>query len=95
MRCCPTSKAGRTGVVLAFAFVTYAASAQSTAPADPAPGANRLARLVALGRLWGEIKYFHPYLAYRPIDWDSAFVAAYPRVGEPSISAPLGASQRE
>ena len=40
----------------------------------------RIARLAALGRLWGEVKYFHPYLAYRPIEWDSAFFAAYPLV---------------
>jgi C-terminal processing protease CtpA/Prc len=39
-----------------------------------------LARLVALGRLWGAVKYFHPALLSRPINWDSAVVAAVPRV---------------
>jgi len=31
--------------------------------------------------VWGTIKYFHPYLAYRDdIDWDAALVAAIPNV---------------
>ena len=37
-------------------------------------------RLAALGRLWGAIKYFHPYLAYKNIDWDGAVVKAIPQV---------------
>ena len=37
-------------------------------------------RLAALGRLWGAIKYFHPYLAYKDIDWDGALVKAIPQV---------------
>jgi C-terminal processing protease CtpA/Prc len=36
--------------------------------------------LAALGLLWGAIKYFHPYLAYKDIDWDSALVKAIPQV---------------
>jgi C-terminal processing protease CtpA/Prc len=35
--------------------------------------------MVSLGRLWATIKYFHPYLASRSIDWDSALVATVPR----------------
>ena len=38
------------------------------------------ARLASLCRLWGTIRYFHPYLAYRTINWDSAFSAAVPLV---------------
>jgi hypothetical protein len=41
-------------------------------PAAPAP-AERLVRLV---KLWGVVRYLHPYLAYRDLDWDAAFVAA-------------------
>jgi C-terminal processing protease CtpA/Prc len=37
-------------------------------------------RLAAVGRLWGTIKYFHPYLAYRDIDWDGALVRAIPQI---------------
>ena len=40
----------------------------------------RIERLASLGRLWVSIRYFHPWLAYRPIDWDAALVAAVPRV---------------
>src|SRR5215510_418083 len=37
-------------------------------------------RLADLGRLWGAIKYFHPYLAYKDIDWDGALVRAIPQI---------------
>ena len=33
---------------------------------------------MALGKLWGTIGLFHPYLAYRNINWDSALVVALP-----------------
>ena len=36
--------------------------------------------LAALGRLWGAIKYFHPYLAYKNIDWDGTLVKTIPQV---------------
>jgi C-terminal processing protease CtpA/Prc len=43
--------------------------------------AARVERLVSLAKLWGAIKYFHPYLAYREdIDWDRALVEAIPKV---------------
>ena len=44
-------------------------------PEDP-----RVARLVGLARVWGTVKYFHPYLAYREIDWDKALVETIPKV---------------
>ncbi|HKQ06277.1 MAG TPA: S41 family peptidase [Blastocatellia bacterium] len=37
-------------------------------------------RLAALGRLWGVVKYFHPFLAYKEVDWDAALIKAIPRV---------------
>lgn len=40
----------------------------------------RVERLVNLCKLWGAIKYFHPYLAYKDIDWDAALIKAIPRV---------------
>ncbi len=40
----------------------------------------RIERLVALGKLWALIKYFHPYLAYKTIDWDEAFAQAIPEI---------------
>jgi C-terminal processing protease CtpA/Prc len=42
---------------------------------------SRIERLVSLCKLWGAVKYFHPYLAYRDdIDWDAALVSAIPQV---------------
>jgi hypothetical protein len=47
----------------------------------PSPESKRIERLVRLCKLWGAVKYFHPYLAYRDdIDWDAALVAAIPKV---------------
>lgn len=37
-------------------------------------------RLASVGRLWGAIKYFHPYIAYKDIDWDGALVKAIPQI---------------
>lgn len=37
-------------------------------------------RLADLCRLWGKVKYFHPYLAYKQIDWDQALVETVPKV---------------
>jgi C-terminal processing protease CtpA/Prc len=45
-------------------------------------------RLSGVCRLWGAVKFFHPYLAYRAIDWDAALIAAIPRILEaPSADA--------
>jgi hypothetical protein len=44
-------------------------------------GSARIDRLIALCKLWGAVKYFHPYLAYRgDIDWDKALLATIPEV---------------
>lgn len=37
-------------------------------------------RVATLGELWTTIKYFHPQLAYRDLNWDSALVDVMPRV---------------
>ena len=70
----------RLGLLLALAVVPgpRAALHAQTAALDSV----RLERLAALGRLWVSIKYFHPWLAYRSIDWDAALVAAVPRVND-------------
>ena len=52
------------------------ARAQDQKPAeDP-----RVARLVGLAKVWGTVKYFHPFLAYRDIDWDKALIETIPKV---------------
>ena len=40
----------------------------------------RIARLVGLAKVWGTVKYFHPYLAYRDVDWDKALIETIPKV---------------
>jgi len=40
----------------------------------------RIARLAGLAKVWGAVKYFHPYLAYREIDWDRALIETLPKV---------------
>lgn len=48
-------------------------------PAAPKP-ASEIERLTHIGRLWGTVRYLHPWLAYKEIDWDAALVQAIPRV---------------
>jgi C-terminal processing protease CtpA/Prc len=55
-----------------------AATAQTTLPQTNT--FSEQDRLIATGRLWGTVKYFHPYLAYRKIDWDKALVDALPKI---------------
>ena len=40
----------------------------------------RIARLAGLCELWGVVNYFHPFIAYRDINWDDALVKSIPRV---------------
>jgi hypothetical protein len=71
----------------ALLFLCLGMSSTIPAPANAqAPSAVqdaervRIERLASLGRLWGAVKFFHPYLAYRDIDWDAALIAAIPKV---------------
>ncbi len=56
------------------------ALAPLTLSAQSAADSVRVRRPVALCKLWNAARFLHPYLAYRDIDWDSALVAAIPRV---------------
>lgn len=66
-------------VAALFLCVVYAPRI-AEAQGSPVRDSVQIARLASLGRLWGAIKFFHPALVSRPIDWDSALVAAIPRV---------------
>jgi hypothetical protein len=44
-------------------------------------------RLAQVCKLWGRIKYLHPYLAYRDIDWDAALLNALPKIMASSDAA--------
>jgi hypothetical protein len=48
------------------------------AAAEPMP--DRTARVVGAARVWAKAKFFHPYLAYKDLDWDAAFVKALPKI---------------
>jgi C-terminal processing protease CtpA/Prc len=41
-------------------------------------------RLAGLGKVWGTVKFFHPAMAGREIDWDKALVEAIPLVRKAS-----------
>jgi hypothetical protein len=58
-----------------------------TTPNNSALDSTKVTRLASFCKLWGTLKYFHPYLAYRSIDWDSAFVYAAKEVEESKGSA--------
>src|SRR4051812_47635638 len=59
-------------LVLLLLFALGApAYAQAPTPLD---------RMTQLGRLWGTVRYLHPYLMDRDVDWDAALVAALPKV---------------
>lgn len=65
-------------------FQTSQAQTQTSAEPSgkPAPSGEetRVARLAGLAKVWGAVKFFHPYLAYREINWDKALIETLPRV---------------
>lgn len=63
-------------LALLVGLLAPAVLAAQGAPSDSV----RVERLAALGRLWGAVKFFHPALASGGVDWDSALVAAIPKV---------------
>ncbi|WP_241759405.1 S41 family peptidase [Pyxidicoccus parkwayensis] len=65
------------GVCLALLVVSGAA-AQQAKPEEQER--TRLQRLTALGELWGQVRYRHPWMLSRNIDWDAAFMNAVPKV---------------
>ncbi|HEX3528593.1 MAG TPA: S41 family peptidase [Thermoanaerobaculia bacterium] len=68
-------------LILAVFLLSLPAFAAEPVPAIQAVQPSlTLDRLVQVGRLWGTVRYLHPYLLYREIDWDAALVAALPRV---------------
>src|SRR6185503_8849503 len=68
----------RSAGILLATFL-YAHSLALDAKEAP-PEALRIERLANLCRMWGAVKYFHPQLAYRDVDWDAALMAAIPKV---------------
>lgn len=52
-------------------------------------------RLASLARLWGTVRYLHPWLAYKDIDWDAALLRTIPRVRTASSREEYAAAVRE
>ena len=52
-------------------------------------------RLVTVGKIWGQVKFFHPWLRHKPIDWDAALVKALPRMREASTDQEFAAAVNE
>ena len=64
-------------VLLVFAVSFSCSNVRAT---DKQLDATSTERLVSLCKVWGTVRYLHPYLAYKDIDWDAALVAALPKV---------------
>jgi C-terminal processing protease CtpA/Prc len=67
------------------AAVDVAPSPRSSAPPRPADEDKdgpdrRINRLVRVAKVWAAVRWFHPYLFHRSIDWDRALVDALPRI---------------
>ncbi|MGC1380448.1 MAG: S41 family peptidase [Candidatus Baltobacteraceae bacterium] len=69
-------------LAVSIAFVASPSGRAAQAPAAPSPDE----RLFSLARLWGDVRYFDPWMAYRDIDWDAAALAAIPEVENASSS---------
>src|SRR5262245_10946841 len=64
------------GLVLLLGVIGGPARGEEKAPATR----EQLQRLVTVCKVWGTIRYQHPFLAYQDIDWDAALVKALPKV---------------
>lgn len=81
MTCKSLSQAGLLALFIFFSFKSVANdSADPPTPDTSAFSDGRTHELADLARTWGAVKYLHPYLAYREIEWDEALIEAIPRV---------------
>lgn len=67
------------------ALVSTATSARAAPDGRAAPAvAGKLPstpdRLIAVARAWAKVKFHHPFLGYKEIDWDAALVTAIPAI---------------
>lgn len=61
-----------------FLFFIALVLAPRISTAEPFP--DRGERVIGAGRVWSQIKFFHPWLGYKTIDWDGAFLQALPKI---------------
>jgi C-terminal processing protease CtpA/Prc len=60
-------------IAASIALFLLSSAAFSAEPVD---------RLTHVAKLWGTVRYLHPWVAYKDVDWDAALVAAIPKVRE-------------
>jgi C-terminal processing protease CtpA/Prc len=61
--------------------LVLALSAKPVLAAEPAQANDpRIDRIAKLCKVWGTVRYLHPYLAYKDVDWDAALIKALPKV---------------
>jgi C-terminal processing protease CtpA/Prc len=70
----------RWAAVLSLGVQCLTGSAAAQAPATTSPEALRAERQVRLAKLWGEVRFRHPWVFSKPAEWDAAFLAALPKV---------------
>jgi len=63
-------------LTLVFALSGKVGLAAQPTPADD----GRIDRIARLCKVWGTVRYLHPYLAYKDIDWDAALIKSLPKV---------------
>ena len=56
------------------------AAARADDAARPVSDKLRIERLARLGKVWGTVRYVHPFLAYQDLDWDAPLFKAIPKV---------------
>lgn len=77
-------------IALFFSFVNV--QAQTLSSPNTAADKVRIERLTGLARIWGAVKYFHPFPAYREIDWDKALIETIPKVNAAKSSEEYAAA---
>ena len=65
----------RAGILVAIVLVL----AQASRPAG-ADALDQGARLAALAKVWGLLKYFHPGVAQGTMNWDTSLIDELPRI---------------
>ena len=68
----------RTPLAIVLTAALMITAAPRAVRAEPLPEPTE--RVLGLGRVWAKVKFYHPYLAYKDLDWDAALVAAIPKV---------------
>ncbi len=78
----PVRRVSRSFIALCslLALLVLAPVASAAEPTPP-PVQTPIQRLTQVAKLWGKIRYLHPYLAYREdLDWDAALISALPKI---------------